>query len=197
MKKLIARIKASFSSPKKDSNLKEELKKIKTEIFNLEEGLLLIQGMSDKIEAFVEFFKVVSPIYKRGNLNQGCLILLKNRKYKQLDQIIKPLEEINSCLFSCRGKEIEEDSWYREMVSCWYNRSTEIGGINKDTIYLGGYDNLPMSPISSLLGNKNFDFGEGKTTLSIITEQANEILELYLGNMLQNILLIKSKIKNF
>jgi hypothetical protein len=85
--KIVARIIATFSSPKKD--IKPVLQKLEALQKEMEE----IQKMPNKVQAIIRLFQVISPLQDTGGFNQ-TYSKLQEKNYGQLDKAITALESL-------------------------------------------------------------------------------------------------------
>lgn len=85
MKKLVARFKAFFASPKKDIAV------IASQLDMLKGEMERIKVMPNKVEAIIELFRVISPLQDKGGFSQ-TIFKLQEKNYGQIDAAIKALE---------------------------------------------------------------------------------------------------------
>ncbi len=89
--KIVARIRATFSSPKKD------IKTILPTLENLKKELEEIQKMQNKVQAIIRLFQTISPLQDAGGVSQTCS-KLQEKNYGQLDKAIHALEVLQKHL---------------------------------------------------------------------------------------------------
>lgn len=87
MKKLIARFKASFVSPKKD------ILAITDQLSTLKSEMERIQLIPNKVEAIIELFRVISPLQDKGGFSQ-TIFKLQEKNYGQISTAIDALETL-------------------------------------------------------------------------------------------------------
>jgi hypothetical protein len=85
--KVIARIIAAFSSPKKDYKL------IVGQLENLKKEMEEIQEMPNKVEAIIRLFQVISPLQDAGGFSQTAA-KLHEKNYGQIDMAIAALNSL-------------------------------------------------------------------------------------------------------
>ena len=135
MKKTKAIIKAFFSSPKK------HIRDITPDLEQLKSDMQRIQKMSNKVEAVVELFKVISPFHDKGGFEQ-TLFKLTERNYGQLDTAITALESLQK-----HFKNAGRDEY-------GMNRTRPDEEVTAAKVYLGEVFGIWANPASYWLENQ-------------------------------------------
>ncbi len=117
------------------------LKKVQPELFELEKNIKNVANISNKVEAIVKLFQVISPLYDKNPFAAASLKLgRKKGKYaKQLEALAILQKHFNNAGRSPYGM----------------NRTEEGEMVTEDKIYIGNVFGLCTNTVSYWLGEKS------------------------------------------
>lgn len=174
--KLIARFIVLIANPKKD---------LESFDFNeLEESLKRIDSKSNKIEALIDLFQLISPFQDKNEL-PGLIKKLEKKNYGQLNEVVKSLKKI----------QLHVENAGRDRFGM--NRSEKGEEVNINNVFIGGVYGLNTKPVSFWLENKEdlekqIYLGTEKSVWYFINQHAGDFVDSHVNGILQNLKPVKS-----